>query len=64
MKRGFEEHLVQKFPYSCPYCNHTISYDQFDLKVGENEIKCPSCKKIYIKVVAPSFTEGDHRSRR
>jgi rubrerythrin len=59
-----EEQLVQKFSYRCPYCNEPISYDQFNLKVGENDIQCPSCKKIYIKVVAPSFTGGGHRPRR
>jgi len=47
-----EEQLVQKFSYHCPYCDRPISYDQFDLKVGENEIQCPSCKKTYIKVVS------------
>jgi hypothetical protein len=56
VRKGLEEQLVQKFSYRCPYCNEPISYDQFNLKVGENEIQCPSCKKIYIKAVAPSFT--------
>ncbi len=64
MKKEAKEQIIQKFPYRCPYCDQTISYDQFDLKIGENEIQCPSCKKIYIKVVAPSFTEGDNSSRR
>jgi len=53
-KKEFEEQLVQKFPYRCPYCDQPISYDQFDLKVEENEIRCFSCKKIYIKVVSNS----------
>jgi DNA-directed RNA polymerase subunit RPC12/RpoP len=64
MKKGFEEQLIQKLSYRCPYCDQPISYDQFDLKTGENEIQCRSCKKTYIKVVKPSFTEGGHRCRR
>ena len=28
-----------------------------DLKIGENELQCPSCKKIYIKVVGDSLEE-------
>jgi len=59
-----EEEIVYKFPYRCPYCDHPISYDQFDLKIGENKIQCPSCKRNFIKLVVPSFTEGDHGSRR
>jgi len=51
-KKELEELLVQKFPHCCPYCNQPVSYDQFDLKAGENEIRCLSCKKIYIKVVS------------
>jgi uncharacterized Zn-finger protein len=54
----FEEKVNQKFPYRCPYCDQTISYDQFDLKAGENEIQCPSCQKTYIKVVSKFFEEG------
>mgnify|MGYP001561920324 CR=1 len=50
-KIELEEQLVQKFSYRCPYCNEPISYDQFNLKVGENEIQCPSCKKIYTKII-------------
>ncbi len=50
-KKELAEQLVQKFPHVCPYCGQPISYDQFDLKVGENEIQCFSCKKTYIKVV-------------
>ena len=53
-----EEQVIQKFFYRCPYCDQTISYDQFDLKVGENKIQCPSCKKIYIKVVPDPFKKG------
>jgi ribosomal protein L37AE/L43A len=51
MRRKLEEEVVQKFPYRCPYCDHPISYDQFNLRTGENEMKCPSCRKKYIKVV-------------
>jgi Zn finger protein HypA/HybF involved in hydrogenase expression len=58
MKKGLEEQVIQKFPYRCPYCDQPISYDQFDLKVGENKIQCPSCKKTYIKVVSGSFKES------
>ena len=50
-QRVSEEQLVQKFPYRCPYCDKVISYEKVNLKVGENEIKCPSCKEVYIKVV-------------
>jgi transposase-like protein len=64
MKKKLEEQVVQKFPHRCPYCDQIISYEKFDLKVGENEIVCPSCKRTYIKLVAPSFTEGDHESLR
>jgi hypothetical protein len=53
-KKEFGEQLVQKFPYRCPYCDQPVFYDQFDLKVGENEIRCSLCKKIYIKVVSDS----------
>jgi hypothetical protein len=51
VKNKFEEQIVQKFASRCPYCEQPVSYDQMDLKVGENEIRCPSCKKKYIKVV-------------
>ena len=54
-KKELEEQVVQKFPCRCPYCDHPISYDQFNLKLGENKIQCPSCKKIYIKVVSNSI---------
>jgi predicted SprT family Zn-dependent metalloprotease len=52
MKKKLKEQVVQKFPYRCPYCDQPITYDQFNLKIGENEIKCPFCKKKYIKVVS------------
>lgn len=54
-----EEQIVQKFDYRCPYCDNPISYDQFDLKVGENEIRCPSCKKIYIKILSDPLKDGE-----
>jgi len=57
MKRKLGEQVVQEFPHRCPYCEQTITYDQLNLKIGENEIQCPSCKKKYIKVVADSFEE-------
>jgi hypothetical protein len=56
-KKELEEQLVQKFPHRCPYCDQTISYDQFDLKIGENKIHCFSCKKTYIRVVSDSHEE-------
>jgi len=55
----FEEKVNQKFPYRCPYCDQIISYDQFDLKPGENEIQCPSCRKTYIKVISDAYGEGE-----
>jgi hypothetical protein len=56
---GQEEQVIHKFPHRCPYCDRAISYDQFDLKMGENKIQCPSCKKAYIKVVSdPLEKEG------
>ncbi len=54
MKKKLEEQIVQKFSYRCPYCDRPITYDQFNLKIGENEIKCPSCKRTYIKIVSDS----------
>ena len=63
-KKKLKEQVIEKFPHCCPYCDQPISYDDFHLRQGENEIECPSCKKKYIKVVAPSFTEGDHGPRR
>ncbi|HMK75181.1 MAG TPA: hypothetical protein VK568_03240 [Thermodesulfobacteriota bacterium] len=62
-KTELKEQVIQKFPYRCPYCDQPVSYDQFDLKIGENEIRCLSCKKIYIKMVAPPFIGGGHKSR-
>ena len=54
MKKKSEEQIVQKLPYRCPYCDKPVSYDQIDLKMGENEVKCPSCKRTYIKIVPDS----------
>jgi len=58
MKKELEEQVVQKFPHRCPYCDQPISYDQFDLKKGENRVQCPFCKKTYIKVVSDSIGRG------
>jgi C4-type Zn-finger protein len=55
-----EEKVIQKFPFRCPYCDQPISYDEFDLRIGENKIRCPSCKKMYIKVVSV-LTERERR---
>lgn len=63
-KMESEEQVLQEFSYRCSYCDQPVSYDQLGLKMGENEIQCPFCKKAYRKVVAPSFTEGGHRSHR
>lgn len=63
-KMELEEQVIQEFSYRCPYCGQPVSYDQLDLKIGENEIQCPSCKKAYIKAVAPSLTKGGLRSGR
>ena len=57
-----EEQVIQNFPHRCPYCDETISYDTFDLKPGENEIECPSCKKIYIKIISDSLNGPEHSS--
>ncbi|MGA2515840.1 MAG: hypothetical protein ABSG44_04750 [Thermodesulfobacteriota bacterium] len=62
-KTELTEKVIQKFSYRCPYCDQPVSYDEFDLKVGENKIQCLSCKKIYIKIVAAPFTGGRHKSR-
>jgi len=63
MKKELEEQVVQNFPRRCPYCDQPISYDQFDLRDGENEIRCPSCRKIYIKVVGDRFGKGFPRKK-
>jgi len=51
MKAKRKEHVVQKFPYRCPYCDQIVSYERVDLRSGENEIQCPWCKRKYVKVV-------------
>ena len=56
-KKELEEQVVQKFPCRCPYCDQPITYDQFNLKVGENKIQCPSCEKVYIKAVSEAMTQ-------
>jgi rubrerythrin len=57
MKKKLEEQLIQKFPYRCPYCDQPISYEDLSLEMGENKIQCPSCKKMYIKVVSEEKNE-------
>jgi rubrerythrin len=59
MEKKLEEQVVQEFPYRCPYCDHAISYDQFGLREGENEIQCPFCNRIYLKVVSDSYGEEE-----
>jgi hypothetical protein len=61
MENEVQEQMIQVFPQRCPYCDQPISYGQFDLKVGENRIECPSCKKTYIKVVTDSSGERETR---
>jgi hypothetical protein len=53
-----EEFVVQKFESRCPYCDQPISYDPVDLKAGENPISCPSCQKVFFKIVSPSRRKG------
>jgi hypothetical protein len=57
MEQKVEDQVIQEFPHRCPYCDEPISYDHFDLREGENEILCPSCKRIYIKVVSADSWE-------
>jgi len=54
MKKKTLEQVIKKFLYRCPYCDHSITYDDLNLKPGENEIKCPFCKRTYIKIVPDS----------
>jgi transcription elongation factor Elf1 len=63
-KVELEEQLVQEFSYRCPYCDQPVSYNQLELKAGENEVQCFSCKKTYTKVVEPPLSEGGPRCRR
>jgi rubrerythrin len=63
VKKKLEEQVVQKFLHRCPYCDQPIFYDQFDLRDGENEVRCPSCKKVYIKVVGDRFEKGFPRKK-
>jgi hypothetical protein len=58
---ALEEQVVQKFSRRCPYCDQLISYDPFNLKKGENQIQCSSCKLIFIRVVSDSAEEGESR---
>jgi DNA-directed RNA polymerase subunit RPC12/RpoP len=59
--KAMEESVVQKLDYRCPYCDRIISCEEFDFKIGENEITCPSCRRIFIKVVLDSRSEGEPR---
>ncbi len=49
------EEVVQKFPYRCPYCDDVTTYETLSLQPGENKIQCPSCQRIFIKVVSDSL---------
>ncbi len=61
MKEKLEESLVQKLDHRCPYCDRIISYEGLRFKPGENKITCPSCRKMFIKVVFDSRGEGEPR---
>lgn len=50
--RMIDEFVIQKFPNRCPYCEEPISYDSIHLKIGDNEVECPFCKRKFIKVVS------------
>ena len=54
-----EEQVIQRLPYRCPYCGYPISYHSFDLKVGENRVRCPSCLKTYIRVISDPHGERE-----
>jgi uncharacterized Zn-finger protein len=56
-KKSVGEQVIQKFPNRCPYCDEVISYEDFRLDEGENEVKCPSCKNRYIKIVPGPFAK-------
>ena len=53
------ETVVQQWVHRCPYCEEPISYDQIPLAPGENRISCPSCKKVFIKIVSATPEEGE-----
>lgn len=61
MRPKLEEQIIQKFSYRCPYCDHPINYNDIHLKPGENKIKCPSCKKTYIKIVPDPFRKREKK---
>jgi uncharacterized Zn-finger protein len=52
-----EEQIVQKFPHRCPYCDQIVSYDQLNLKAGENEVRCLFCQKTYVVIIADDHGE-------
>jgi len=60
MKKGFDEQMIQSFSHRCPYCDQPLSYGQVALKEGENPIHCPSCNRIFIKVVSDLLEEGEN----
>ena len=57
MEKRYDEQVVQRFPYRCPYCDDPIEYGHLDLKIGENFIRCPSCHRTFIKII-PDSKEG------
>lgn len=61
MKETTEEFVAHKFEYRCPYCDQPVSYDHVDLRKSENTVACPSCQKVFIKVVFDSMGEEGNR---
>ncbi len=58
-KKRVKEQVIQKFSHRCPYCDRPMTYDNLDLRPGENEVNCPSCNRTYIKVV---LDDGETKS--
>ena len=54
-----EDWIVQEFDHRCPYCDEVIVYEGLPLKSGENEITCPSCQGVFIKVVGSLAEEEE-----
>jgi hypothetical protein len=54
-----EDRIVQKFDHRCPYCDQVIVYESFPVRPGENEITCPFCQKMFIKVVGDLPEEAE-----
>jgi len=59
MNEDPKEFVIQVLPHRCPYCDQIISYGEIELKMGENPIECPSCRKTFIRIVSDSLLEGE-----